>query len=138
MDGGSQIHGWLASRPARFKKKRPAGQPTMYLAFPIHFEGILLVLVYYWIDLPYYGVFSLLWFVFFLLMGSYPPTPKGSVGVWYGLLPLINLEVVPGKCNMGAAFALQIRPALVPTGGETLDPGSQLAVKPRILSPNWR
>ena len=62
MDGWIQIHGWLASRPARFFKKscpdqssrparqpflfeksgRPAGQPTMYLDPPIHFWCIFI------------------------------------------------------------------------------------------------
>ena len=68
MDGGSQIHGWVANRPARFLQKmaragstqparraaalfleksgRPAGQPTMHLVSRIHFWGISLVLVY--------------------------------------------------------------------------------------------
>ena len=76
MDGWIQIHGWLPSRPAGFFKKkaagrrrkpaaadsslffeksgRPAGQPTMYLDPPIHFGGILLVLVYYGMYFPYY------------------------------------------------------------------------------------
>ena len=67
----------LASRPARFFEKtgcpdpfsrparrpffeksgRPPGQPTMYLAPPIHFWGIILVLVYCWIYFPYYGLY---------------------------------------------------------------------------------
>ena len=78
MDGGSQIHGWLALflqnqavqragqptgqitkknvRPDPFSRRArrpffgekcgwPAGQPTMYLASPIQFGGIVLVLV---------------------------------------------------------------------------------------------
>ena len=77
MDGWIQIHGWLASRPTGFRKKtkcrpppadlfleksgRAAGQPTMYLASPIHFWGILLVLVYHWMYFPYRG-----WVVTFL------------------------------------------------------------------------
>ena len=46
MDAGSQIHGWLASRPARLKK-------GMYLASSLPFGSISLVFVYYWIYLLY-------------------------------------------------------------------------------------
>ena len=55
MEGGSQTHGWLAGQPA--------GQPTMYLASPMHFESILMVLVYYWI----WGVFGSVGTIFFIM-----------------------------------------------------------------------
>ena len=47
---------WLAGQPAgRIKKKKTAVQPTMYVDPPIHFGGILWVLVYYWMYFLYYG-----------------------------------------------------------------------------------
>ena len=83
MGGSKYMVGWPAGRPDFSKKRaagrvgwidpgsfsfekpgRPAGQPTMYLDPPIHFGGILLVLVYYWMYFPYYGVFSVLWGIF--------------------------------------------------------------------------
>ena len=70
MGGAKYMVGWPGG-PAEWiraalwfeKYGRPAGQPTMYLASPVHFGGILLVLVYYWIYFhcyvwyfPYYGM----------------------------------------------------------------------------------
>ena len=78
MDGGSQICDGPTSRqpagqpnlekmaarapqggpgPAAIFSKFywPAGWPITYLASPIHFGGILLVFVYYWIYFSYYG-----------------------------------------------------------------------------------
>ena len=74
MGGAKYMVGWPAGRPDSSKKRaaggsahgiraalffekpgRPAGQPTMYLDPPIHFGGILLVLVYYLMYFPYYG-----------------------------------------------------------------------------------
>ena len=88
MDGWIQIHGWLASRPARFFKKkgrspagrldgsgaalffqksgRPADQPTMYLPSPVHFGSILLLLVNYCIDFPYYEWYFPYYALYFL------------------------------------------------------------------------
>lgn len=74
MDGERQIRDGSTSRPAipvfenlatgsglgssesQISKDEmgwPAGWPITYLASPIHFVGILLVLVYYWITFPY-------------------------------------------------------------------------------------
>ena len=78
MDGWSQIHGWLASRPARFFKKglpgsihptrrrQPfflkilAGQPTMHLDPPIHF-GCISIGIGILLD-----VFSFIFYIFSL------------------------------------------------------------------------
>ena len=40
MDGGSQIHGWLAIRPARFKKKAAGQAGWMDPARPFFFKNL--------------------------------------------------------------------------------------------------
>ena len=81
-------HTWLAGQPAGqiFQKKglpggsagliraalffqksgRPAGQPTMYLPSPVHFGSILLLLVNYCIDFPYYEWYFPYYALYFL------------------------------------------------------------------------
>ena len=101
MDGWIQIHGWLASRPAGFFKKKGC-QPCMWI-----YPSILGIYYWYWYIIGcifrIMGVFSLSWGVFSLLWEVFYQTslsltlPEARVSVFHKdwFIILASAEVCP-------------------------------------------